>query len=137
MHCLAQVVAHLKNNDVRRRAGDRVPKLEPERRLRGPQDATLVDVQAGTDHVGRERQLERRREDDFGKQLPQFVVAVRLDGGQFGRDRREALHQEHLVPELRAVAAAAACEDVVQDAAPVWKSTSESGVRGRPGSAEL
>ena len=101
---------------MRRRARDRIPKLEPERTLRGPQDAALLNIQAGTDHVGRERQLERRREDDFGKQLPQFIIAVRLYGGQFGRDRREALHQEHLVPELRAVRAAAPSIDVVQDA---------------------
>ena len=33
------------------------------------------------------------------------------------------------MPELRAVAAAAPSVGVVQDAAPVWKSTSESGVR--------
>ena len=65
MHCLAQVVAHLKNDDVRRRARDGVAELEPERTLRGPQDAALLNIQAGTDHVGRERQLERRREDDF------------------------------------------------------------------------
>ena len=40
------------------------------------------------------------------------------------------------MPELRAVCAAAPSIDVVQDSTPVWKSTSESGVRGRPGSAE-
>ena len=65
MHCLAQVVARFEDDDVRRRARDRIPKLEPERRLRGAQDAALLNIQAGTDHVGRERQLERRREDDF------------------------------------------------------------------------
>ena len=52
---LAQVVAHLEDDDVRRRAGDGIRKLEPERTLRGPQDATLVNIQAGTDHVGRGR----------------------------------------------------------------------------------